>query len=280
MKNGIFIIILFLISCSTTKKSPYIPYKVSLKPGEVKLVNLKVPVENPKGQIYCKGMEIPYVVQKDQMTIFLAETYFSKLKPFSCVYKEKDTHINLANINVSKKDFPFEKLNVDKKKVFYSKEDLKRIIKETEKLKEIYGSSRKIDLFKGPFEHPIRSKVTSIYGTKRLFNNNKNSQHLGTDYRAKVGTPIKISNEGKVVLAEDLFFTGNTVIIDHGLGVFTMYGHLSEVSVKVGEGLSKDRVVGLSGMTGRVTGPHLHWGVKVHGHWVDGDSLVQETERL
>ncbi|TDJ06864.1 MAG: M23 family metallopeptidase [Deltaproteobacteria bacterium] len=278
MKIGL--LLLFLISCSSTQnKKPYTPYKVSLKPGEVKLVSFKVPKANPLGKVYCNNQEIPYVEKDGKMIIFLAESYFSKLKPFSCNYLEKKTQVHLANINVVEKKFPFEKLNVDKKKVFYSKKDLKRIIRESEKLKIVYGGSKK-DLFQGPFELPLRSKVTSIYGTKRLFNNNKKSQHLGTDYRAKVGTPIRVSNGGKVALAEDLFFTGNTVIIDHGLGVFTMYGHLSKISVKVGEHVTNDRVVGLSGMTGRVTGPHLHWGVKVHGHWVDGNSLVLETEKL
>jgi len=279
MKTLIFL--LFFISCSSTqKRPPYTAYKISLKPGAVKLVSVKIPKENPAGKIYCNNQEIPFVVDKGHLTIFLAESYFSKLKPFSCNYIEKKTQVNLANVTILEKEFPFEKLSVDKKKVFYSKKDLKRIIKETKKLKIVYGEGKKDILFKGPFELPIRSKATSIYGTKRLFNNNKKSQHLGTDYRAKVGTPIRVSNQGKVVLSQDLFFTGNTVIIDHGLGLFTMYGHLSEVSVKVGDLLGKDQVVGLSGMTGRVTGPHLHWGVKVHGHWVDGNSLVLETEKL
>lgn len=279
MKIGF--LLLFLISCSSTKKiPPYTPYKVSLKPGQVKFLSLKTPRKNATGKVFCNNKDIPYRELNGNMTIFLAETYFSKLKPFSCQYVEKESRVTLANINVEKKDFPFEKLNVDRKKVFYSKEDLKRILAEAEKLKVVYKGSKKDVFFKGPFELPIKSKVTSIYGTKRLFNNNKNSQHLGTDYRAKVGTPIKVSNVGKVVLAEDLFFTGNTVILDHGLGVFTMYGHLSEVSVKIGMQVKKDSVIGLSGMTGRVTGPHLHWGVKVHGHWVDGDSLILETEKL
>ena len=279
MKN--IILLLFLISCSSNQQIvSYISYNVSLKPGEVKLVSLKTPRKNAKGKVFCNKQEIPYVEKDGSLTIFLAESYFSKLKPFTCQYVEKEERVTIANVSVTEKKFPFEKLNVDKKKVFYSKTDLKRIIKETKNLKEIYGQSEQDTIFNGPFDLPIRSKITSIYGTKRLFNNNKKSQHLGTDYRAKVGTPIRVSNIGKVVLAEDLFFTGNTVILDHGLGVFTMYGHLSKVSVKVGEAVEKDRVVGLSGMTGRVTGPHLHWGVKVHGHWVDGHSLVQETEKL
>ncbi|RLA62868.1 MAG: hypothetical protein DRQ89_08240, partial [Epsilonproteobacteria bacterium] len=268
------ILLLFLVSCSSTNLSSYTPYNVSIKPGEVKLLSLKTPRKNAKGKVSCNNQEIPYLENNGTISIFLAETYFSKLKPFSCQYIEKEEKVTIANIKIEKKAFPFEQLSVDRKKVFYSKKDLKRILKEAKQLKLVYKGNKKDVFFNGPFALPIKSKVTSIYGTKRLFNNNKNSQHLGTDFRAKLGTSIRVSNVGKVVLADDLFFSGNTVIIDHGLGVFTMYGHLSKISVKVGDQMNKGHVVGLSGMSGRVTGPHLHWGVKVHGHWVDGDSLI------
>ena len=117
--------------------------------------------------------------------------------------------------------------------------------------------------------------MTSVYGTRRLFNNVRKSQHLGIDYRAKVGVPIPSSNKGKVVLAQNLFYTGNTVILDHGLGVFTLYGHLNKILVKKGDLVNRRQILGEAGKTGRVTGPHLHWGVKVNGHWVNGDVLTQ-----
>lgn len=98
-------------------------------------------------------------------------------------------------------------------------------------------------------------------------------EHLGTDFRAPMGTPVLASNKGKVVLAEDLFFSGNTILIDHGLSLFTMYAHLSKIDCKVGDVVEKGALIGHSGNTGRVSGPHLHWGVKVNGSWVDGFTL-------
>jgi murein DD-endopeptidase MepM/ murein hydrolase activator NlpD len=170
-----------------------------------------------------------------------------------------------------------EKLMVDKEKVDFSNKDLERIAKETDKLKTIYEKSINSLFFEDNFGFPVDSRITSQYGTKRIFNDKQNSQHLGIDYKAPVGTEVKVSNSGKVVLAEDLFFTGNTVILEHGLGIFTMYGHLSKILVKVNDIVKKNMVIGLSGKTGRVTGPHLHWGVKVQGNWVDGNSIVRET---
>jgi murein DD-endopeptidase MepM/ murein hydrolase activator NlpD len=192
-------------------------------------------------------------------------------KPFDVFLKERI----FKPLKMSDTDF-----YVPKEKIEYSKNDLERITKETELLGTIYEQSVGALLFDGTFEIPLDAQITSQYGAKRLFNDKKNSQHLGIDFKANVGTPIKVSNSGKVVLAQDLFFTGNTVIIDHGLGVFTMYGHLSKIYVKQNESIFKNTKIGLSGDTGRVTGPHLHWGVKVQGNWVDGNSLIQETETL
>ena len=97
---------------------------------------------------------------------------------------------------------------------------------------------------------------------------------------APVGTPIEASNRGKVVLARDMFFAGKTVSIDHGLGIFTIYAHLSDINVTEGQIISKGDVIGLSGKTGRVTGPHLHWGTIVNGMAVEGDALVKSTQKI
>jgi murein DD-endopeptidase MepM/ murein hydrolase activator NlpD len=111
---------------------------------------------------------------------------------------------------------------------------------------------------------PIDSKVTSIYGTKRTFNGEMRSFHQGLDLRAKTGTPVRAPAGGTVVLAKDLFFTGNTVILDHGYGIFTIYAHMSKLGVKKGEKVNVKQQLGLSGATGRASGPHLHWGAQVN----------------
>ena len=135
-------------------------------------------------------------------------------------------------------------------------------------------------MFNEPFEVPLDSYITSHYGNRRLFNNKKRSQHLGNDFRAAVGVPIPVANKGKVVFTGNLFYSGNVVIVDHGLNIFTAYGHLSKINVQEGMIVNKGTIVGLAGKTGRVSGPHLHWGVKINGSWIDGFSLVEESKKM
>ena len=94
----------------------------------------------------------------------------------------------------------------------------------------------------------------------------------------KVGLPIPSSNNGKVLYVGNLFYTGNVVIIDHGVNLFTVYAHLSKIMVKTGDSVEQGQILGLAGKTGRVSGPHLHWGVKLHGFNIDGFSLVEESQ--
>jgi len=264
-------------------KNNIIEYKVNtllIRPGEVVKLNLKNPNHLKEGKIICKDKTIPFIKSGASLTFYVSESYFSKKEPFKCHYLfNKGKRIDLVKFEIGVKKFPFEKLNVDKKRVFFSKKDLKRIIKEKKELDYIYENGVIKPLFNKSFKAPLKSKITSIYGTRRLFNNNKSGQHLGTDYRAKIGHPIRSSNSGKVVLSKNLFFSGNTVILDHGMGIFTTYGHLSKTIAKVGQVVGKNALLGAAGKTGRVTGPHLHWGVKVHGQWVDGNYLVNQIKK-
>ena len=142
--------------------------------------------------------------------------------------------------------------------------------------KKVYRSGVALPHFQEDFSLPLESKVTSPYGLRRIFNDKQESRHSGTDFRAAVGVPIPVSNRGKVVFTGDLFFNGHTVIVDHGMNIFTMYCHLSEVTAQLGAMVEKMEIIGLAGATGRVTGPHLHWGVKVDHQWINSMPFVQE----
>ena len=113
------------------------------------------------------------------------------------------------------------------------------------------------------------------FGHRRVFNGQPRAPHSGADLRARTGTPILAANSGRVVLAKDLFYSGNAVFIDHGLGLFTTYLHLSKIDVAVGDIVEQGQQIGLAGATGRVTGPHLHWGVRLLDARVDPFSLVR-----
>ena len=111
--------------------------------------------------------------------------------------------------------------------------------------------------------------TTGSFGTRSIFNGHPRQPHGGTDFISPTGTPIHAPNSGRVVVASELYFTGNTVVIDHGLGVFSMLAHLSVMDVHVGDSVIAGQIVGQVGATGRVTGPHLHWAVRVGGARVD-----------
>ncbi|MBC96857.1 MAG: hypothetical protein CME63_03850 [Halobacteriovoraceae bacterium] len=255
-------------------------YKGTVRPGEVSLLRVKGPFMK-NGVLTCDTEKVNYFLRGHELWAFVSETYFSDLKPFDCYYKDsKGSPVKIAEFNVLEKSFPAERLKVDKKRVFLSKKDSLRAAKERKIRSKAYNSSPATPYFFGPFELPIKSLVTSIYGSKRVFNNKKQTQHLGTDYRAGVGTPIKTANRGKVAISRHFFYTGNTVIIDHGMGIFTTYGHLSKLLVSEGEIIPEGTIIGHAGATGRVTGPHLHWGVTVNKLAVEGDSLVEASQAL
>ena len=272
MKISILVSIIFF-SCTSFSDSKFSAHQSpplkTIKPGQVVRISFSgPPVKGAK--LICRDKIFLHHYNGKEILAYISETYFSHFKPFQCTYGKRV----VAKFKVKDKKFPEEELKVLRKKVRLSPKDQNRVAKEWAILKKIYENGVNKPLFTNSFEKPLNSFVTSIYGTRRTFNNIRRSQHLGTDFRAKIGTPIKISNKGKVVAAKDLFYSGKTVIVDHGMGIFTVYGHLSQIDVKEGDIVPENTIIGLSGKTGRITGPHLHWGVKVNGNYVDGDYLV------
>jgi murein DD-endopeptidase MepM/ murein hydrolase activator NlpD len=124
-------------------------------------------------------------------------------------------------------------------------------------------------LWTGSFRSPVHFAATDSFGTRRMFNGELASIHRGTDFHAPSGTPVVAANDGVVIIAQGMFYEGNMVVIDHGQQFTTMYMHLSKIEVAVGQRVSKGERLGLSGATGRVTGPHLHFGVRWQGVYVD-----------
>ena len=129
----------------------------------------------------------------------------------------------------------------------------------------------------GDFVPPVQGKATNSFGMTRMFNEELTSTHRGTDFLVGEGSPVVVSNSGTVVLAKELFYEGNCVIVDHGQRFFTIYMHLSKIEVKTGIKLRKGERLGLSGQTGRVTGPHLHMGVRWNGAYLDPTKLLALT---
>jgi murein DD-endopeptidase MepM/ murein hydrolase activator NlpD len=129
--------------------------------------------------------------------------------------------------------------------------------------------------FQENFAWPRQDRITAPYGDRRSFNGKLQSQHFGVDIDGDTGDPIYAANTGTVVMARDCYSSGNTVIVHHGAGLYTSYFHMSRIDVRPGTKVKQGQKLGLVGKTGRVTGPHLHWGVKADGLWVDGLSLLK-----
>ncbi|HWG21385.1 MAG TPA: M23 family metallopeptidase [Terracidiphilus sp.] len=148
-------------------------------------------------------------------------------------------------------------------------------IEEQGKLKaKVFASSSAVPLWQGSFHAPVAAQPTDSFGTRRMFNGKLASIHRGADFRASMGTPVHASNSGIVVLARPLYYEGNCVIIDHGMGLFTESMHFSRIEVKEGQHVKTGDRLGLSGATGRVTGPHLHWAVRWQGAYLDPLKLL------
>jgi murein DD-endopeptidase MepM/ murein hydrolase activator NlpD len=178
-------------------------------------------------------------------------------------------------IRVEATKFPTTELKVADRFVQLNAKDQERANREATEIESVYSKITNEILWEQPFTVPIPGGVGSNFGHRRVFNGEARSPHAGADLRAQTGTPIQATNRGRVVLAKDLFFTGNTVMIDHGLGIYSLYAHLSRIDVKAGASVARGQAVGLAGATGRVTGPHLHWGVRIQGARVDPFSLMK-----
>jgi murein DD-endopeptidase MepM/ murein hydrolase activator NlpD len=175
---------------------------------------------------------------------------------------------------VKPRRFPTRTLKVDPDLVNPPPQELARIARETQQLRRLWDAPSSARLWEGPFVRPVPDEANSSFGTRSIYNGEARSPHGGTDFLSPAGRPIKAPNAGRVVLAAPLYFTGGTVVIDHGLGVLSLFAHLSSITVREGDAVKTGDAIGEVGATGRVTGPHLHWAVRVSGARVDPLSLL------
>lgn len=201
---------------------------------------------------------------------------------FAVIAKTEDagTITCKAAITVRAGKFPTERLKVAPNFVEPNPEQLAKAQEDGKKLRELYATITPEKLWQGKFRIPIDGATTGKnFGRRRVLNGKPSSPHTGVDIPALTGTPVHASQRGRVVLAEELYFSGNTVLIDHGFGVYTLYGHFSEIDVKPGDLVEAGAVIGKVGATGRVTGPHLHWGLTVDRARVNALSLISASIR-
>ncbi|MBU1659388.1 M23 family metallopeptidase [bacterium] len=199
--------------------------------------------------------------KKDKVVVH----YLENLKP-------KAWHVELSVIDGN---YEKEVIKVSNSKVNLNKKDNARAEEEQKEAMRIYNTTSEKSYISSEFIVPLDSKITSGFGKARIYNDTLKGYHSGTDFRAEVGIPIKASNDGVVVLAKERFYSGGSVILDHGHGIYTCYFHMSKFNVQKGDKVHKTQIIGLSGDSGRVTGPHLHFSARVSGVQVDPLQLIE-----
>ena len=175
---------------------------------------------------------------------------------------------------VTARQFPTRRLRVDPKLVIPPESDRERIDRESRELEAAWAASPPERLWQSKFVRPVPDPANSAFGAHSVYNGETTSRHGGADFLSPAGRPVKAPNGGHVVIAGSRYFSGNTVVIDHGQGLLSLLAHLTKIDVKVGDTVSAGEVVGTVGATGRVTGPHLHWAVRLNGARVDPLSLL------
>jgi murein DD-endopeptidase MepM/ murein hydrolase activator NlpD len=193
---------------------------------------------------------------------------------------EGKVYVSRLSLKVKKADFKTQRLSLPSPMVDLDAQTLERVDREERRLKALFQAFRQERLWGGPFVRPVPGEITTGFGLRRIINGKPRSPHTGVDLRGETGTPVSACNTGAVALVDQLFFSGKSVILDHGWGVYSMYFHLSETLVVEGDRVRTGAMLGRVGSTGRSTRPHLHWAIRINGARVDPLSVVKLTENL
>jgi Peptidase family M23 len=180
-----------------------------------------------------------------------------------------------GSVEIRDPNFPARELSVSKKFTSPDRKAKKRMRDDQRAFDKAFSQELEPPRFSQNFEQPRDAVTTAPFGDLRLFNGKKKSQHYGQDLNGETGDPISSTNDGVVVMARDCFGSGNTVLVHHGLQLYSAYFHMSKMEVKLGQKVKRGQLLGLVGRTGRVTGPHLHFGTKIDGRWVDPQSVLR-----
>jgi murein DD-endopeptidase MepM/ murein hydrolase activator NlpD len=250
----------------------------SIQPGELVVLTISAKGDLDSVRLSAFGTEIPaFRVDAHRWRALVGVDLDVAVKRHVVTISARSMNAPLSTtyeLAVRPKHFPTRHLKVDDAFVNPPAALQERIDRESRELAETWTRSAAERLWALPFARPVPAEANSAFGTRSVFNGTRRSPHGGADFPSAAGTPVHAPNAGRVVIARALYFSGNTVVIDHGLGLFSTLAHFSAIEVHEGDVVSRGQVVGLVGATGRVTGPHLHWSVRANGARVDPVSLL------
>jgi len=244
----------------------------AVAPGEIVVLTITGASTAPRARVFGRELRA-FAAEGGAWTVLVGIDLDVKPGKYTVAIDagaDKASHL----LDVAAKQFRTRTLKVDEAFVNPSAASQLRIADEAKLIAAIWEESAKVPLWNGPFIRPVSEPANSAFGTRSVFNGQPRSAHGGADFLSPAGTPVKSPNGGKVMLARELYYSGNTVIVDHGMGVLSFFGHLSAMTVSRGDRVETGQVVGRVGATGRVTGPHLHWTLRVSGARVDPLALL------
>lgn len=249
------------------------PQPNEVVPGDVFLLKVQGDID-PDTQVEFMGHKFALYPVADALFIALLPV---DINTDPDTYKISVFHGEIrhhAELHVKAHEFKTIRLALPEEKVTLSPKNQERAVREASLLKKIWMQNTE-KIWDQNFITPTDTELSEEFGVKRIMNEKKTSIHRGVDYRGKKGTPVKAINAGTVALNDDLFFGGNTLVVDHGMGLYSIYMHLSKFNVSAGDKVDKGKVVGFIGSTGRSTGPHLHMSVKLGGVSVNPESFYK-----
>jgi murein DD-endopeptidase MepM/ murein hydrolase activator NlpD len=259
----------------------------TLRPGELVVLSIAVPVPTGHVRVRAFGHDVAAYAEGDREWRAIVGIDLDVKPGTYSVTADADTPISerpgqagdgplhaAYALVVTPRAFRTRRLTVNDAFVTPPESERDRIEREAKLLDAVWKSPGGERLWRQPFVRPVPQEANSAFGTRSVFNGRPRNAHGGADFLSPAGTPVQAPNAGRVAVARGLYFSGNTVVIDHGLGLFSLLAHLSAIDVQEGDRVPAGHIVGRVGATGRVTGPHLHWAVRASGARVDPLSLL------
>jgi murein DD-endopeptidase MepM/ murein hydrolase activator NlpD len=243
----------------------------------VALVRIDGPVEDPP-KVSVAGAPVMVLREDDHWLAVVGIPLGAAPGKLAVDVRRREAMPSTVDLAIAPKQYVVQKLKVKPGMVELSPADLDRVNRERPILTAAFATFSDAPPATLRLRQPVPGERSSSYGARRVFNGQARSPHTGMDIAAPQGTPVVAAARGKVLLAGGYFFGGNTVVLDHGQGLVTMYGHLSALDVAAGDVVEEGAVIGKVGATGRATGPHLHWGVTLNQAMVDPALFLPQAE--